>query len=87
MDFLWRVVDEREKESIKKEAKKLMDNFAKALSKIEKEKIEFKGVRREKHTRKESTAEKCDFEFRKIFLQNAPEKDGDFIRAEKGKWK
>lgn len=86
MDFLWRQVSEKEKESIKKEAKSIMDNFAKALSKVEKEKIIGEVIRKEQ-TRTEKSPLKTDSEFRKAFFSNAPDKDGDFIRAEKGKWK
>ncbi len=86
MDFLWRQVSEKEKESIKKEAKSIMDNFAKALSKVEKEKAIGEVIRKEQ-TRKEKSPVKTDSDFRKVLFSNAPEKDEDFIRAEKGKWK
>ena len=87
MDFLWHSVGEKEKEVIKKEAKKIMDSFAKALSKVEKTgKKEFVFVQREKQTRQETKAE-CDSEFRKFFLDNVPKKDGDWVKAEKGAWK
>lgn len=86
MDFLWHKVDENEKEKIKKEAKSIMDNFAKALEKVEKEKAE-ELVRRKEQTRKEAKPEKPDADFRRIFFDNAPQKEGDDIIAEKGKWK
>ena len=86
MDFLWRSVSEEEKEKIKKEAKGILDNFSKALAKVEKQKIKEVYVEREKQTRKEKQPY-CDPSFRKLFFKNAPEKDGDWIKAEKGSWK
>ncbi|MFC1685850.1 hypothetical protein ACFLZZ_02385 [Nanoarchaeota archaeon] len=84
MDFLWHKVSKEEQESIKKEAKQIIDNFAKSLKGIEK--TEFKGVERNKQLRDETKTE-CDKEFRKLFFQNVPEKEGDWLKAEKGKWK
>lgn len=67
---------------IRKEAKKILDNFAKALSsvKIEEKKLKNKigGFREEKDP-------ECDPEFRERMFENAPEKKGDSIIAEK-KW-
>lgn len=85
MDFLWHLVSEEEKENIKKEAKRIMDSFAKALAKVGNERVDESVIRTEQ-TRKETNAE-CDESFRKMFMNNAPEKDDDFILAEKGKWK
>ena len=84
MDFLWHKVSKEEQEKIKKEAKAIMDNFSKSLKGLEKE--EFKGVKRDNQTRKESNSN-CDPDFRKAFFENAPNKEGDWIKAEKGKWK
>ena len=84
MDFLWHKVSEKDKKEIKREAKQIMDNFAKSLKGIEK--VEFSGVQRPKQTRKE-TKPYCDPEFRDLFFENAPRKQGDWIKAEKGKWK
>ncbi len=86
MDFLWRKVGKAEQKKIKKEAKRLMDNFAKALAKVEKKKISFSFVQRKKQTRKESEAA-SDSEFRKAFFDNVPNKEGNCVKAEKGKWK
>jgi len=86
MDFLWRKVSKAEQEKIKKEAKCIMDNFAKALAKVEREKISFSFVQRKQQTRKESKAV-ADSEFRKVFFDNVPAKEGDWVKAEKGKWK
>lgn len=86
MDFLWRKVSKAEQEKIKKEAKRIMDNFAKALVKVEHEKISFSFVQRKQQIRNESKAI-ADSEFRKAFFDNVPAKEGDWVKAEKGKWK
>ncbi len=90
MDYLWRLVSEKEKEQIRKEAKAIMDNFAKALESVEKqEKKEAGLVKRDRQTREEKGAEKQPESFRKIFFKNAPNKDEQegTITAEKGGWK
>ena len=81
---------------IKREAKQILDKFASALSRVEKESKEDSYVDRDEFERKEGkgTARKqsndCCGEnssFKKKILQNAPEHDDDFIIAERGKWK
>jgi len=86
MDFLWRKVSKAEQKEIKKEAKCLMDNFAKALAKVEGEKVSFSFLKRKQQIRKETKAI-IDSGFRKAFFENVPTKEGDFVKAEKGKWK
>jgi predicted Asp-tRNA(Asn)/Glu-tRNA(Gln) amidotransferase subunit C len=86
MDFLWRKVSEKEQESIKNEAKSILDKFSKALECVEKEIKSSPGVQRAKSLREETKAEN-DPEFKKLFLKNAPNKKGDDIIAEKGAWK
>lgn len=69
-------------EEVRKEAKKIMDSFVKALGKID-EKLEIPaGELREETGRKEDNQT-----FRKIFFENAPEVRDDSIVAERGKWK
>ena len=85
MDFLWHRVSEKEREEIKNQAKEIMDSFEKELKKVESEKIEL-GVKRKEQLRDETKTQN-DPDFRKRFLENAPHKDGDLIKAEKGKWK
>lgn len=84
--FLWHKVSKEEQEKIKREAKDIMDSFAKALEKVESELSEDFNVKREKQLREETSVRK-EKEFRKIFFENAPNKSQDFIKAEKGKWK
>jgi len=86
MDFLWHSVSEEEKKMIKEEAKKIMDAFAKAISKADNARVD-ENLRRKYQVRKEGKEQGCDEAFRKMFLDNAPNKDGDIIVAEKGKWK
>ena len=85
MDFLWHKVSEKEKEGIKRQAKEMMDSFEKELKKVESEKMEL-GVQRENQTRIEVKAF-CDPDFRPRFFSNAPRKEGNVIKAERGKWK
>lgn len=85
MDFLWHRVSEKEKEDIKKQSKEIMDSFEKELKKVESEKVEL-GVKRKDQFRKESKPS-GDPDFRKLFFENAPNKEGDLIKAEKGSWK
>ena len=74
-------------EKIKREAKLILDKFAKALEKI---KTEESFVEREEDRRKVGDGnreENPDSEFRKIFFENAPSIKKECIEAERGKWK
>jgi len=84
MDFLWHKVSEKEKEEIRKEAKKILDDFSGKLSKVGKNISDF-NIERDEFERKEGegSCEKID---RKIMFENAPDKNDDFIIAEKGEW-
>ena len=78
------MISEKQKNQIKIEAKKILDNFADALEKVRVEKKKVK-----KHAggyRKEKDGEKCDNDFRQGMFENAPSKEGDCIIAEKKKW-
>jgi Asp-tRNA(Asn)/Glu-tRNA(Gln) amidotransferase C subunit len=83
MDFLWHKVSEKEKEEIKKQAKDILDDFSKKLGKIE---LGEGRVIREAQTREETKTE-IDSDFKKRFFDNAPNKQGDWIKAERGSWK
>ncbi|MBD3247508.1 hypothetical protein GF378_02715 [Candidatus Pacearchaeota archaeon] len=90
MDFLWHKVSEKEKKSIKKQAKKIMDDFSKKLSKVSKvsdvSELEERFIEREECDREESEKKKsCEMD-RKIMFGNAPKSNNDFIIAEKKKW-
>jgi len=84
MDFLWRKVSEKERQEIKKQAKAIMNDFSKKLSKIDK-KMEESLIERAEGEREEG--KKCDKDFsREIMFENAPEKNKDFIITEKKSW-
>jgi len=80
-----------DKEQIQKQAKQLLDKFASALEKVEKEINEESYVDREEFERVESISKSQDLEgdnsFKQKLLQNAPQHDDDFIIVEKGSWK
>lgn len=81
------VINEEEQEKIKKETRKLLDEFSKALDKVKTG--EESNVERDEDRRKEG--EGCealseDGSFRKIILENAPQHDENFIIAEKKSW-
>ncbi len=84
MSFVWKKVSENLKKQIKKDAKKILDDFSKSLESIEDKKL-LSGVERDKQVRSESSVS-CDKEFKKLFLKNVPKKDGDYVLAEKKKW-
>ena len=86
MDYLWHKVSKEEQESIKKEAKEILDKFSKSLEKVEKEITSAPGVIRGKCMRDEASVEQ-DKDFRKRFFKNAPDKEGDNIISERGSWK
>ncbi len=73
------------KESITRQAKQILDNFAKSLEKVkispEKTKQETGGFREES-----KNPEPASEEFKKRIFSNASETDGDFLIAEKKKW-
>ena len=74
---------------IESEAKEILDKFAKALEKVEKETakdIDF-FVDRDEFERKEENGNEPDPEFKKRILDNSPKHDNDFVIAEKGGWK
>jgi predicted Asp-tRNA(Asn)/Glu-tRNA(Gln) amidotransferase subunit C len=76
-----------DKEHIKIQAKQILDKFAEALAKVEKEGKQESYVDREKFERIEGDSKCKDSDFKKKILQNAPEHDDDFILVEKGSWK
>ena len=85
--FLWRKISEQEKEEIKKQAKKIMDDFASALEKAKFDQRDYKTAEAEEQTRDEDKTKKANKDFKKIFFRNAPKKSLEYIEAEKGEWK
>jgi len=73
-----------DRKEIEKQAKKIMDSFARALDKSGvKEKTIFVERNEDRRVAKD---EKGDSDFRKIMFENAPLKKGDFLMGEKGGW-
>lgn len=88
-NFLFHKVSKKEKAQIKKQAKKIMDDFSKKLSKLDKQKIPESFIERSQGERKEkselTTKQEKDFS-RETMFKNAPNKNKDFIIAEKKSW-
>ena len=83
-DYLWKKLSENERAKIKEDAKKLILEFGDSLEKLPK--MNEVVVEREKFEREEGKKCESDSEFRKLMFENAPNKKGDFIVAEKGAW-
>ncbi len=74
---------------IEKQAREILDKFAFALGKVEKESEDDESYVDRKDFEREEGASDCivDGKFKERILCNAPLKDEDFIIAEKGAWK
>lgn len=83
-NFTWHEVTEQEKNQIRQDSKKLLNEFASKLSKIKDSEGHFEN---ESGTRGEGKGWQTDEEFRNTTFSNAPFTEGDFILAEKGDWK
>ncbi|MEA3329479.1 MAG: hypothetical protein U9Q06_01930 [Nanoarchaeota archaeon] len=83
-NFTWHEVSEKEKEDIKKDAKKLLDEFASKLSKI---KASEGHLENGNGFREEGRGGDTDSEFRDLMFLNAPFVEDDSIVAERGGWK
>lgn len=81
---LWRKVSEDEREQIKLDSKKLLNEFAIKLSKIKAPEGHFENG---SGVREEGDGWETDAEFRSITMSNAPFVEEDSIIAEKGGWK
>jgi hypothetical protein len=81
---LWHEVTKEEKEEIRKDSKKLLNEFASKLSKIKAPEGHFEN---ESGTREEGTGWKTDEEFKSTTFANAPFVEDNFLVAEKGAWK
>ena len=81
---LWHEVSENEKEQIRKDSKKLLNEFASKLDKIKGSESHFQN---ESGTREEGDGWTTDPEFKSTMISNAPFAEDGFIVAEKGAWK
>lgn len=85
-NFLFHKVSEKEKQEIKIQAKNIMNNFSKKLSKIKISDLKEPTIERKDFQRKENS-EIIDNSFDKnIMFENAPKKNPDFIITEKKSW-
>ncbi|MFH1585826.1 MAG: hypothetical protein ABIB79_03600 [archaeon] len=83
-NFLWHKVSDKEREDIKKQAKAIMDDFSKKLSKVNREMSE-PLIERPEGDRPEGK-QACSEIDRETFFANTPSKNKDFIVAEKKGW-
>ncbi len=75
---------------IKRQAKQILDKFAKALSKVDDKEVDFYIDREdfERVEKSEKNRKVCkDKDFKKNFLKNALQHNDDFIITERGSWK
>jgi Asp-tRNA(Asn)/Glu-tRNA(Gln) amidotransferase C subunit len=84
MDFLFHKLSEKEREEVRKQVNTILDSFSAKLSEIKGD-IKEQSIDRKEFERKEG--EKIDESFsREMMFKNAPEKNKDFIVAERKKW-
>lgn len=86
-DFTWHEVSETEKEEIRNEAKKLLEEFSIKLSRVKGVEEHFESTIEKNGQRQEGEPWDTDPKFRDLFLLNAPFVEDEFIVAEKGGWK
>jgi len=84
MDFLFHNINEKEKEEIKKQVDTIIESFSKKLSQI-KEDLGESDIEREECARNEG-GKPAELS-RDIMFKNSPDKNDDFIIAEKKSWK
>ncbi|MCK5449411.1 hypothetical protein KAI32_00945 [Candidatus Pacearchaeota archaeon] len=82
--FEWREITDKEMEDIKRDAKKLLDEFASKLSKIKASEGHFENG---DGFREEGDGWNTDSDFKDLMFLNAPFVEEDLIVAEKGGWK
>ena len=83
MAYTWHSVTEQEKEEIRKNAKKLLDEFSSKLGKIQATEI----LKDSSELRSEGKGWETDKDFREFMFDNAPLVEDGSIIAEKGGWK
>jgi len=86
MDFLFHSLSDKERKEIRRDAKRILDSFSEKISKVKVSKGE-PIIKREDFERDEREGKIGDDNFRKIMFDNAPNKNKDFIIAEKKSWK
>lgn len=86
-DNLWCEVSEKQKQEIKKDAKRLLEDFSSKLASVKGVGEHFSFNISEDGQRQEGEPWKTDPLFRDLMFLNAPFVEDDFIVAEKGGWK
>lgn len=76
-------IEESKRKEIEKKIRELLDKFSHALSGIRSEES---NVVRDKDRREEKDGKECVKNFREIMFENAPNKDENFIIAERKTW-
>ena len=79
------MLTQEDKNNVREKAKRIMDDFMKAIKDVEDVPIEF-GSKREKDTRGSFENKYEGEEFRERFLKNAKNVDDNQIVAERKKW-
>ncbi len=79
------MVSEAEKETIRKEARAILENFAAALEKVKVKEVS-RSLPKDEGKREEQVGLAGDADFRTRMFDNAPKKSGNCIVAEKGNW-
>jgi len=85
MDFLFHNLSEKEREEIRKQVNTILNSFSAKLSKIDKRDEKENFIERKEFERKEGFQKDSSFS-KEVMFKNAPEKNKDFIIAEKKKW-
>jgi hypothetical protein len=85
MDFLFHNLSEKERGEIRKQVDTILNSFSAKLSKINKKDGEENFIERKEFERKEGFQRDDSFS-KEMMFRNAPEKNKDFIIAEKKKW-
>jgi len=84
MSYLWHQVSEEEREEIRKEAKRILDDFSKKLASLKLKDVVLQD--KENLGRIEGSGTTPDSGFKERMFANAPNKNKDAILAEKKKW-
>jgi hypothetical protein len=84
MGYTWHKVTEEEKEEIRQNSKKLLDEFSSKISKIKAPEAKMDN---EENLRPEGAGWETNPDFREIMFDNAPFVDENLIIAEVGHWK
>ena len=80
------MISDKEKEEIRQEARALLESFATKLEKVNLSEKKIKKIKENSGMREEGKGEEANSDFKKRFLDNAPNTDEDNIIAEKKSW-